>query len=170
MDKRFREIESYPGYWVSKYGEIYSTRQKKEGRPLLQHPQEGGYQRVFLWNRETRKIDGKSVHVLVLEAFAGPCPEGMEARHLDGNASNNRLDNLKWGTRLENVEDRTKHGKHLRNAARGSRVAGVKLTEEIVRDILRSPERPSEIARRLGLTTNHVSQIKRREMWKWVEI
>lgn len=47
---------------------------------------------------------------LVLLAFVGPCPEGQECRHLDGNCQNNRLDNLKWGTRSENARDRVRHG------------------------------------------------------------
>lgn len=50
------------------------------------------------------------VHVCVLEAFVGPCPEGMETRHLNGNPSDNRLDNLCWGTPKENGEDRIRHG------------------------------------------------------------
>jgi HNH endonuclease/NUMOD4 motif len=36
------------------------------------------------------------VHQLVLEAFRGPCPEGMVARHLDEDHNNNALDNLVW--------------------------------------------------------------------------
>jgi hypothetical protein len=50
------------------------------------------------------------VHCAVLEAFVGPCPPGKECRHLDGNGQNNKLQNLKWGTRLENVQDSIKHG------------------------------------------------------------
>lgn len=52
------------------------------------------------------------VHRLVLEAFDGPCPEGMECRHLDGDPTNNRLANLRWGTRSENNLDRVAHGTH----------------------------------------------------------
>ncbi len=50
------------------------------------------------------------VHQLVLGAFVGPCPIGMECRHLDGNPSNNFLSNLRWGTHLENMEDMRRHG------------------------------------------------------------
>lgn len=52
----------------------------------------------------------RTVHRLVLETFIGPCPPKMECRHLDGNPANNRLDNLVWGTRKENMRDRTYHG------------------------------------------------------------
>ncbi len=50
------------------------------------------------------------VHRMVCEAFHGPQPEGLEVRHRDGNNFNNRSDNLCWGTRAENTEDKRKHG------------------------------------------------------------
>jgi hypothetical protein len=50
------------------------------------------------------------VHRLVAAAFLGPCPEGKEVRHLDGNPANNDLSNLAYGTRSENRLDRVVHG------------------------------------------------------------
>lgn len=61
-------------------------------------------------------LDGRTdrtVHSLVLEAFTGPCPEGMEARHLDDNPTNNRLENLVWGTRSENSQDAIRNDRHF---------------------------------------------------------
>lgn len=54
----------------------------------------------------------RSVHRLVLEAFVGPCPDGMEVRHLNGNKTDNRLENLRYGTRYENMRDQVAHGTH----------------------------------------------------------
>jgi hypothetical protein len=48
-----------------------------------------------------------------LETFVGPCPPGMEARHLDGNKFNNNLYNLEWTTRSINATDRTRHGTNI---------------------------------------------------------
>lgn len=51
------------------------------------------------------------VHRLVLEAFVGPCPDGMMCRHFpDRKTNNNRRTNLVWGTALENQRDRIFHG------------------------------------------------------------
>lgn len=44
------------------------------------------------------------VHRLVCEAFHGPSPLGMDVViHLDEDATNNRPENLKWGTQKENL-------------------------------------------------------------------
>ena len=53
------------------------------------------------------------VHRLVLEAFVGPCPDGMECCHNDGDATNNHLSNLRWDTPSNNAYDRVRHGNHL---------------------------------------------------------
>lgn len=46
------------------------------------------------------------VHKLVLLAFVGPCPEGLQVRHLNGIPDDNRLENLTYGTPAENMADR----------------------------------------------------------------
>lgn len=56
------------------------------------------------------------VHRLVLLAFVGPMPTGMQTRHLNGNATDNRLDNLAYGTPTENGADRKLHGTSGRKA------------------------------------------------------
>lgn len=60
------------------------------------------------------KVSGKTswaaVHRLVLTAFNGPCPDGMEGCHNDGNPANNHIDNLRWDTRSNNAYDKGLHG------------------------------------------------------------
>ena len=51
------------------------------------------------------------VHRLVLEThFIGPRRPKDETRHYDGNPQNNRLDNLLWGSRSDNIQDAIRHG------------------------------------------------------------
>src|SRR4051812_17537545 len=73
------------------------------------------------------------LHHLVLRAFVGPCPPGMECRHLDGDPTNNRLDNLAWGTPKQNSEDKIRHGTQSRGLDRWN----AKLTPSKVRRIRR---------------------------------
>jgi NUMOD4 motif/HNH endonuclease len=58
------------------------------------------------------KMATRTVHSLVLEAFVGPAPPGMEGRHLNGNREDPRAVNLAWGTKSENALDQVAHGTH----------------------------------------------------------
>lgn len=53
-----------------------------------------------------------TVSRLVLAAFVGPQPDGMEGCHNDGNPGNNRRGNLRWDTRSSNTKDAVEHGTH----------------------------------------------------------
>ena len=65
---------------------------------------------VYVNLRKEKKSKLFRVHRLVLDAFKGVAPDGMIARHLDGNPENNTPDNLQWGTPSENMYDKQKHG------------------------------------------------------------
>lgn len=64
----------------------------------------------------TVEVDGRrlSVHILICETFYGPRPSTSrhEVRHLNGIRTDNRLENLRWGTVSENALDRVRHGTH----------------------------------------------------------
>jgi hypothetical protein len=106
-ETRWKQIVGFPGYAVSDAGDVRSPRREA----LRGHKNRYGYPTVCLYR------DGKyktlRVHRLVLEAFCGPCPPGMQGRHLDGNRSNNHITNLSWGTRSENEGDKWGHGTRL---------------------------------------------------------
>lgn len=61
------------------------------------------------------KQEQSPIHVLVALAFHGPRPDGMEVRHLDGVRTNNRPENLSWGTHAENMQDAIAHGTFSRH-------------------------------------------------------
>jgi hypothetical protein len=50
------------------------------------------------------------IHQIVLCAFVGPCPEGMQACHCDGDRQNNKASNLRWDTIKANHADKRMHG------------------------------------------------------------
>jgi hypothetical protein len=137
MPPRRKVITGHPGYVVGDDGSVLTWWALNPGpRKLrLQAPREitpnlhGGYPRVSI--DRTHCL----VHVLVLEAFVGLCPPGMECRHLDGNKTNCRLSNLAWGTRQENMADRTRLNEHGNKSRPGEIHGRAKLTEDNVRMI-----------------------------------
>lgn len=78
------------------------------GRTLKPTRKSNGYLHLTLCGDEGQKTI--HLHRIVLEAFVGSCPEGMEALHRDGDRANNQASNLRWGTHLENCSDRSRHG------------------------------------------------------------
>lgn len=104
-------IVGYEGlYQVSDKGGINTRDRRGEWVPRALNSDKNGYQRVTL-SMSGRK-SSRLIHHLVLEAFVGPRPEGMECRHLNGDPSDNRLENLEWGTSSENTFDVVRHGNH----------------------------------------------------------
>jgi hypothetical protein len=104
------------------------------------------------------------VHRLVLSAFAGPCPEGMEACHYNGNPADNRLCNLRWDTRKANHADKVRHGR----SARGERNFLAKLTTsdvQRIRDMNRNGVLGKDIARHFRVTPANISSILKGKTW-----
>lgn len=105
-----RPIPGFSGYHADEDGVIWSTCRNAEPRQLRPAPDNrGGYLRVQIAISEGIRVH-RAVHSLVLMAFVGPRPKGMQCRHLDGNNLNNRPENLRWGTAKENYSDRIAHG------------------------------------------------------------
>ena len=65
-----------------------------------------GYAVLTISQKGIHKPLGVRLHRLILEAFVGPCPDGMEGCHNDDDKLNNRLSNLRWDTRFGNMADR----------------------------------------------------------------
>jgi hypothetical protein len=155
----WKTIPSFSNYEVSNLGRI---RNKKTGGFIKGSATRKGYLRTRLRN-DQGEHKNLNFHRLVLLAFVGPLPGGMVTRHLDGNQSNNRLSNLKYGTQSENSMDSVKHGTNPNQ----------KLDAEDVKDIRRKyatgEYTQREIAKTFGVTPGSVSLIVRRKGWKHVK-
>jgi len=161
----YREIPDYPSYRIGNDGSILSN---KFGRWSRLQPVISGnyYPSISLCdNGSKRKF---SIHRLVLEAFVGICPEGMQACHNNGNRLDFRLVNLRWDTPSNNNKDKEAHG----TWQCGSRHGLSKITDEDVIAIRHranaKKETLSEIASCYSIAVATVSKIARGQAWKHI--
>ena len=119
--ERWEPIPRYAGYYeASDQGRIRSldretTRsdgriQRRKGRILKPVVSSAGRHQVYIC-MPGMKQSAQQVHRLVLEAFIGECPPGMEACHWNDDPADNRLSNLRWDTRASNMDDRVSNGR-----------------------------------------------------------
>lgn len=132
-------VSGYEGqYEVSDFGRVrvlvYRGRWGAFDRPMARLMQPTvtryGYAVVDL-KRNPQDRRQSRVHRLVLEAFVGPCPDGHEASHVNGDRIDNRRTNLRWESHTVNVGRRVDHG----TLAAGERHGCAKLTAAQVREI-----------------------------------
>lgn len=132
----WRALPGYEGlYEVSSDGAVRSlerlsirgVRVKARVMRLQPNPR-GGHLQVDLHDREGKRWNAK-VHQLVMLAFVGPCPSGLEVLHGDGIPANNRLSNLSYGTKSQNKLDQVRHGTDP-NASKTHCIRGHEFTEE----------------------------------------
>lgn len=98
MIEEYRKLKEYPMYRIYNTGKIYSEYLKKF---IHQHDDNSGYLQVTL-----RGINGRKtikVHILVALAFIPNPYNKPEVNHKDCNKYNNKVTNLEWVTKHENM-------------------------------------------------------------------
>lgn len=168
-------IPSMPGYFADRDGRVYSTRRSDrlgyaEGElHELACPvsKKTGYATIRLCPVGRARVT-RTVHSLIAETFLPPPGIGqVEIRHLDGNKQNCAVDNLRWGTRKENADDRRAHGHHAVGSAHPSavldelRVSGVKRR-------LFNGESYVDVARDEGVHRATIHNVKNGNSWAHV--
>ena len=110
----------------------------------------------------------KSVHHLVLEAFVGSRPEGMEACHFpDRNPANNTVSNLRWGTHQENIHDQLVHGTDNAGERNGQSKMTVEKVKELRADVAAGMT-CAAAARKHGICRTQARRIVSHQRWQHI--
>ena len=172
-----RNIPDCPGYKIGTDGSLWSYKKRGSFADESRHDSDlvllspkkssNGYL-VHNLRRPDETIWHAQLGRLVLLAFAGdPVRAEDETRHLNGNPTDNRLENLAWGTPKENAADRKRHGRD----PIGSAHHNSKLTENEVRRIRQLHEEGSSLkalGQQFGIGKTTIHNVVRRHTWRHV--
>lgn len=124
----WKPVAGYEGFYeISDLGQVKSlarvievvrrsaiVRQRIRERLMKLSADRDGYLQVTL--SRDGAVEFRKVHHLVLSAFVGPRPDGLEAAHLDNNPANNRVANLAWIDHQSNLDQQIEHGTRVLGA------------------------------------------------------
>jgi hypothetical protein len=179
MNEEWRTVEVAPSYELSNFGRIRrkdADARYEAGRLLKPCSNQRGYQFVCLITPNGRK--NGYLAPLVCHAFHGPRPSSSHVcAHNDGDPKNNRSDNLRWATQLENVHDKWRHGTMQAGDSHwtrtkphlilcGSRHPQAHLSESDVNCIRASERRQVDLAELFRVSQTTISDIKRGRTWR----
>lgn len=159
----WKPIPTFPEYDASNLGRIRSRKWRNERILQLNTHRDKPYAYVVL-RRDNRSYH-RQVHRLVLWAFTGQEGVGLQCRHKNGNPSDNRIDNLCWGTNTDNFEDAVRHGTN----GRGSSSPVAKYTEAQIRLLWKLHKEGAtrkQISERTGIVRGTVKNILEGRSWR----
>lgn len=162
MDERWKRDAEYPDYWVSNKGRVWSStsHQFSYGSPCNKM----GHIDLSLQTSSGRKH--KYLHQMMGQAFI-PNPKKLPLiRHLDDDPSNNDIDNLAWGTSLDNMRDCINHGRFRYLTDEDREKAMAKRRDPVIAVNLRDRseqefESQQEASRILGISQTSISAVIR---------
>lgn len=170
MKEQWLPIPGYEGkYCVSDQGNVMSMSYMGTGLPgILKFNISRGYHSVELQTEPIKKRF--TVHRLVMLAFVGPRPTGMQINHINGVKTDNRPCNLEYCTPSENQKHSFRLG--LQSNA-GERHSRAKLKEQDVIDIRKMhAEGRSKIliAAKYHISQSHLSHIISGRIWSHLTV
>ena len=165
------QIKNHKEYYISRNGEVYSMinnagNKRKKPYKLKQTLDRNGYYWVGL--KGSNKAMEK-VHRLVAKAFI-PNPENKPVvNHIDGNKTNNNVENLEWCTYSENTKHA--HNTGLCNVLKGENASNAKLTNEECKELIQytlDGYTNDELSKIYGLHSRYISLIRHKKRWKTI--
>lgn len=163
-----KDIPGYEGlYQADDQGNIWSIGciGWRGTKKLIPYVQNNGYLKVLLYNNGKRYV--ASAHRVILTAFKGAPPTSKHhCCHNNGIKTDNRPENLRWGTAKENKADSIKAGTCFRPL--GEKNPLHKLTAKDVLEIIKITGTHKYIAERYRVSPALIGLVKNGKAWNHV--
>jgi hypothetical protein len=162
----WRDIPEYEGYYqVSNLGRVRSLPRCGTSSfvKILKTRIDVGYERVWLSRKD--KVSPKKISRLVASSFIPNIDNKPEVNHINGIKTDNRVENLEWVTKSENIKHAFRTGlakpvKYQRNTKLNDVIANK------IRELCKTGIKQAQIARMLDVSPQKVSAIKLNKSWK----
>lgn len=160
--KSLERIVGSPYYRVGDDGSVWSNAWGRWRKRKLSRLRDQG---MCVPLRVGNRYIFSYVHRLVLEAFVGPCPFGMEGCHNDGDPTNNNLVNLRWDTHKNNEKDKIKHGTSGKSYKLG-KFSVLDIQDEMSRPGITKSRMAEKLATAYGVHPIHIYAVARGKFCK----
>ena len=161
-----KEITGYEGlYSITKDGRVWSHYSDGFIKTRLN---DWGYKMARLY--KNKKVKTLCIHKLLGTVFIDNPENKPQINHKNGIKTDNRIENLEWVTRSENVKHSYDIG--LQGCNHGEYSGKAKLEESQVIEIkqmLRNNETLKSISKRFGVSIGAISHIKHERTWRRVK-
>lgn len=161
MKVAWKVIEFDERYKISNTGKVMRSDNGRIRKPSVA---KNGYH-LCVFSNPGGKHTAHYIHRLVAHHFICPCPDAKEVSHLDGDRSNNCVNNLVYESHCENIRRKAEHGTENTGERNGSAKVNVKQVQEII-DMRKSGRLLREIADIYGISFQQVSRICKKDNWR----
>ena len=164
MTEIWKPIEGFDGWYeVSNLGNVRSWRGHRGSRriePRLRKlvPDKDGYLTLMLPQGNVKR--SLKVHAVVAATFIGKRPEGFDINHLNGNKEDNRVENLEYVSRTNNM----RHARDVLNSA-GEQILTREQAEKIIVLLTEGRLAQYQIASMFGVSHYAISYIWTGNSW-----
>lgn len=167
IEEQWRDIPNTEGrYQASDFGRV---RSRRRGNGLLLPDGEWRVCRITtlrtgkMTGYQKITIDGvvRWLHEVVAQSFLGQRPDGQVVRHKNGVGSDNRPDNLEWGTPTQNNHDTQLH--YRGNTQQLTPEKALELKQRLAKG-----EEPIPLAEEYQISVNQTYKIRAGKSWGWL--